>query len=391
MKKLKILLGSLLCVMMTISVSYNIEIWADTEKISQYTYGIGDDEATPQEVEEAYHANIDVKEYPYDIKEEKEFENTNSVVKVQVKAAASTIKIHYIKVGDAKSDNAALKRGDAILIECNGEFALIDAGPGDGLCNVYLEKIRKSRGGEDSKLNLKYVILTHHHFDHFGGLKQIIENKNIVVTKFYREKVHQHLAGTGKGCDAQSYKELMQKINSTWTCDYVSNLNVDNKNITNAVNASKTIKLSLGAATLYVYRPLSKSEDTNLGDGVYENNRSIICRVEFGDKTYLFTGDVYSSIIKRIAELGEKCGNRYKQLDTNILKIQHHGTLAEFTATIKGQYKNAFSPQKCYITNNILLKNMESAAKERNAYLTNTLGAALATNAEGTLVKAYSY
>ncbi|MFV0413058.1 MAG: ComEC/Rec2 family competence protein [Oscillospiraceae bacterium] len=72
----------------------------------------------------------------------------------------SATKVHIIDV----------LQGDAALLEQNGEFALIDAGPPEGQDNLlaYLNGLGITR--------LKYVILTHPHADHYGGMQAVVEN-----------------------------------------------------------------------------------------------------------------------------------------------------------------------------------------------------------------------
>ena len=82
---------------------------------------------------------------------------------------------------------------------------------------------------------------------------------------------------------------------------------------------AKTIKKKIGDTELYIYKPLKyvsgadgKPEKNDKDDvkglsskgkgavNTYENNRSIICRLESGKKKYLFTGDVYACVPYRI-------------------------------------------------------------------------------------------
>ena len=81
--------------------------------------------------------------------------------------------VHYIDVG----------QGDSILIQVNGINMLIDAGPADNADNLisYLkkQKIRK----------LDYVIATHPHEDHIGGMSSVI--RKFSIGKFYAPKIQQ--------------------------------------------------------------------------------------------------------------------------------------------------------------------------------------------------------
>ena len=68
------------------------------------------------------------------------------------------LKVHFIDVG----------QGDCTLLESGGEFVLIDAGEKEMGSTVL--KYIKSRDAD----SLKYVIATHPHSDHIGGLAKVI-------------------------------------------------------------------------------------------------------------------------------------------------------------------------------------------------------------------------
>ncbi|MFQ8831518.1 MAG: MBL fold metallo-hydrolase [Ruthenibacterium lactatiformans] len=74
-------------------------------------------------------------------------------------AAGAATKVHFIDVG----------QGDAVLLEQNGAFALIDAGEreaADGLV-AYLQ------AAGVAKLDL--LVMTHPHADHIGGMQAVLD------------------------------------------------------------------------------------------------------------------------------------------------------------------------------------------------------------------------
>lgn len=81
------------------------------------------------------------------------------VPQLQEGQAFGPVSVHFIDVG----------QGDAILVEADGEFALIDAGPPEGEENLvaYL----RAAGVE----TLRYVVMTHPHADHIGGMQAVVE------------------------------------------------------------------------------------------------------------------------------------------------------------------------------------------------------------------------
>ena len=85
-------------------------------------------------------------------------ENTQKLVSVE--ESNDNLKVHFIDVGQA----------DCILLEQSGHFMLIDAGNNDD-GNLVLDYL-KNKG----VTKLDYVIGTHAHEDHIGGIDDVINN-----------------------------------------------------------------------------------------------------------------------------------------------------------------------------------------------------------------------
>ena len=89
--------------------------------------------------------------------------DNNNEIETTVKEEKDKLKIYYIDVGQA----------DSILIQNENEFMLIDAGNNND--GPLLVKYFQSLNIKD----FKYVVGTHPHEDHIGGLDDIITNFNI--------------------------------------------------------------------------------------------------------------------------------------------------------------------------------------------------------------------
>lgn len=182
----------------------------------------------------------------------------------------SLLKVNYIDVGQA----------DSILIENEGKYALIDAGNNeDG--NLVVNYL-KSKGV--SKLD--YVIATHPHEDHIGGLDDVINTFSIG-------------------------KIIMPKaVTSTKTYEDVLNA-IKNKGLTVTTPITGD-NYSLGGANFTILAPNSTSYDSL-------NNYSVVVKLKYLNNSFLFTGDA-----ETLSE--NEMINKGLDLKADVLKVGHHGS-----------------------------------------------------------------
>lgn len=203
-----------------------------------------------------YSDNIDKESYS-------KKEDTNKIQEV-----STNLSIHYIDVGQA----------DSILITNNDHSMLIDAGnneDGPLLVNYIKEKLNISK--------LDYVVGTHPHEDHIGGLDDIINN--LEVKEVY----------------------LPEAMTTTKTFEDVLDAIV-NKNLEITVPTIGE-KFNLGEAKLEVIYTGTGEKDLN--------EASIILKMNFGKHAYLFTGDTTEEVEKTILD---------KDINIDVLKVAHHGS-----------------------------------------------------------------
>ncbi|SHH19558.1 MBL fold metallo-hydrolase [Clostridium grantii] len=196
------------------------------------------------------------------------------------------LKVHYINVA----------QGDAILIQCDDENMIIDAGKNNkaGLVDYYL----KEQGVE----KLDYVVGTHPHEDHIGGLDLVIDTYDIGTI-------------------------LMPKITATTQTfkDLITSINNKDLKITEPI-AGTTYEL--GKATFEILAP-------NSSDYSDTNNYSIVIKLTYGDTSFLFTGDCEDVSEEEMVAKG-------LDLKADVLKIGHHGsrdsTIDEFLLAVDPMY-----------------------------------------------------
>lgn len=180
------------------------------------------------------------------------------------------LKVHFLDVG----------QGDSTLIESKGHFLLLDAGEIDQ-GEVVIDDLREL-GVE----RLDYVIGTHPHSDHIGGMADAVEyftpDYAIISPISY---------------DSWSYRHLMMELTEQ-----------DVQQIEPEVGA----EFPLGDARITILAP-----NGDYGENI--NDWSIGIRVVCGSTAFVFTGDA--------EEAGERdiCGNGL-QLKADVLKLGHHGS-----------------------------------------------------------------
>ena len=193
------------------------------------------------------------------------------------------LKIYFIDVGQA----------DCILIDNNHEYTLIDGGnttDGKKLVNYF-----KSLGIE--KFN--YVIATHPHEDHIGGL-------NFIIYKFKID----HFLSTNIKTDFKSYDNMINALEE-------KNIKLEVPNINDT--------FTMGDCVFKVIYIGNNKEDIN--------SSSIILEVNYKNTSYLFTGDTTTETEKEILD-------SLNEID--VLKVAHHGsqygTSAQFLLKTKPKY-----------------------------------------------------
>ncbi len=198
---------------------------------------------------------------------------------------AANLKVHFIDVG----------QGDCILIEDGTSAMLIDAGnPENGpdivsyIKNLGIEK-------------LNFVLATHPHADHIGGMAD-------VINAFDVEKI------------------IMPKATHTTRTFENLLLTIQNKGLKITAPIPGT-EYKLGNASFTILAPNSSSY-TNL------NDYSVVVRLTYGSTSFLFTGDAEQTSEKEILAKGYN-------IKSDVLKVGHHGSKTSTTT----RFLDAVSPR----------------------------------------------
>ncbi len=188
-----------------------------------------------------------------------------------ISAKEDVLVVHYIDVG----------QGDSMLIQVNGKNMLIDAGPevNSSKLITYLTKQHIKK--------LDYVISTHPHEDHIGGMTKVINKFSIL--NFYAPKITTTTNSFKYMIDSLQHKALkIQIAKAGVTLDLGNNVHCE-----------------MLAPNSDTYKDL--------------NNYSAVIKLDYKYTTFLFTGDAQKLSEDEIIKKGY-------DLTSTVLKVGHHGS-----------------------------------------------------------------
>ena len=241
-------------------------------------------------------------------------------------SAAQNFKIHFIDVGCA--DGALLQYGEG----SNAKYAMIDTGAGkyNGTKDKTYAKKKDPAYEYLKKMGVKhleFVILTHPHRDHIGGLVKILKDKTITINTIYgnslemtylrsNDNVKEQTSETAKWTkfDSDTYQNVKDEIEKR-------NSEEDESLHVKYVIPKAGSKIYLGQAQITFYGPLEnnykygRQVDLNVRQ---ENKYSIVTRIVYGKNSFLMTGDAQRETIEKIIKKGYN-------LQAQVLKEPHHG------------------------------------------------------------------
>lgn len=207
--------------------------------------------------------------------------------------------------GEAKVYVIDVGQGESILITTPETSMLIDAGENDKGDEVldFIDAL-----GLDK---IDYALATHPHSDHIGGLDTVLDN--IEVGEVLFGEVPDEIIPTTK-----TYADVLDAI--------------ERNNVPLSL-ALPGDEYDLGCgAVVTVLGPISQ-EVTQL------NNTSVVCRLDFGETSFLFNGDQEAPMERLLVE-------HRAALDCDVMTMGHHGSSTSSTQ----EYVEAVSPQYATIS-----------------------------------------
>lgn len=197
------------------------------------------------------------------------------------------LEVHFIDVG----------QGDSILVEADDTTMLIDAGE-NNKGSVVLDYLKSQ-----NITRLDYVIGTHPHSDHIGGLDTVIDSYPV-----------------GKVI-------LPDVTHTTDTFEAVLDA-IDRKGLT-ITKAAAGSEYQLGPASFTILAPNSGSYDEL-------NDYSIVIRLDYSDTSFLLTGDAGSLSEEEMLAGGYN-------LAADVIKLGHHGSAYSSTENFLDAVKPSYA------------------------------------------------
>ena len=204
-----------------------------------------------------------------------------------------TLDVRFLDVGQA----------DCILVQCGGETLLIDAGDQGSYPTIsgVLDSLGITR--------LDYVIATHPHADHIGSMAKVIENYEIGT--IILPDIPEAIMPT-----TRTFEKMMDAIEAKG-CGVQQAVPLD--------------VFRVGGAEVTILGPAGEYNDLN--------DISVVCRLVYGETSFLFTGDAEKTAEADILKLDTP-------LRSTVLKMGHHGS----STSTSRPFWEAVDPLYCVIS-----------------------------------------
>jgi competence protein ComEC len=235
--------------------------------------------------------------------------------------AASGFTVYFLDVGQA----------DSALVVCDGNAMLIDGG------NVADSDLVYSFLKKQGVAHLEYIVATHAHEDHVGGLAGAL---NYATAKIALSPVIEY--------DSKAFRDFVKYL--------------DEQGVAITVPAPGDT-FALGSADIEVVGPINPSDEPN--------NTSIVLKVTYGETSFLFTGDAERDEEADILEAGY-------DISATVLKVGHHGSSTSTSYPFLREVMPQYAVISCGADNSYGHPHEETLSKLRDAdvtlYRTDTQG-----------------
>lgn len=235
-------------------------------------------------------------------------------------------RIYFLNTGGA----------DAILIESDGKFALVDAAEDsdnprgfseliyDGTEDYVVDAVRKIAGDEKGKAVLEFVLGTHSHSDHIGGFDTLILDENITVKTAYIKKYDSSKIRQYE-IDAWDNQEVFDQMISA----------CEKKNVPVVHDISEE-PFTFGNFTM----KFCNTAETDISEPVGENENAVGLLIEKDGVRAFLAADI-NNLDGDEDRLAKELGK------INLLKVGHHG----YDKSTTLDFVKSLNPEFAVVTN----------------------------------------
>ncbi|MBN2090221.1 DNA internalization-related competence protein ComEC/Rec2 [candidate division KSB1 bacterium] len=204
--------------------------------------------------------------------------------------------------------NFDVGQGDAALIQFpDGPNVLIDAGEANADFDAG-QRIISPYFLQNGIYHLDYMIITHPHNDHIGGIPSLM--KNFSVGQIILSPWHQNSPEIQRILKLADSLKIQQKV----------------------INRGEILQISPGSEIWILHPPLPDKNENSHFIELDKNNASVVIKIIYGQNSFLFMGDSEYE--------AETLLLPYENLlQSNYLKVGHHGSISSTSSAILNYIK----------------------------------------------------
>jgi len=242
------------------------------------------------------------------------------VLSAPISAQQATMTAHFIDVGQA----------EAVLLEFPRGAMLVDAGSDEEHNDALVTNLTKFfQRRTDLDHTLDVVLITHNHIDHTRSLRAVVDSFRV---KRYFD--NGFTAGSGVANPNWLKRETAEGRQSLFIREVAESAVVAVPGHTGLTDA-EIDPFNCGSVDPRIHILAGRME-SNPGwtddDFTNQNNHSLVTRVDFGQASFLFMGDLQEAAIESLlAFYGETSTG---ELNTDVLQVGHHGSHNATTAAL---------------------------------------------------------